>query len=176
MPKKFIRKFLPDPHTIRDNRSLKIFGNLLQDPNLWHLNRKSVSAAFAVGLFFAWIPVPFQMALAAGMAIFVRSNLPISVALVWLSNPITMPPLFYFAYKLGTWILNTPETDFSFELSFDWLMNGMLAIWQPFLTGCFTMAVLSSVLGFVGMRLAWRLSIVRYINKKKLSKQKEEHS
>ncbi len=166
MPKKIIRKFLPDPHSIRDNHSLKIFGNLLHEPNLWHLNRKSVSAAFAVGLFFAWMPVPFQMALAAGMAILVRSNLPISVALVWISNPFTMPPLFYFAYRLGAWMLGTPEMDFSFELSFDWLMTGMLAIWQPFLIGCFTLAVLSSSLGFIGMRLAWRLSIVRYLRKK----------
>lgn len=172
MPKKLIRKFLPDPHTIRDNRSLKVFGSLLHDPNLWHLNRKSVSAAFAVGLFFAWMPVPFQMALAAGMAIFVRSNLPISVALVWLSNPVTMPPLFYFAYQLGAWMLGTPEMEFSFELSFDWLMNGMLAIWQPFLTGCLTLAVLSSAIGFTGIRLAWRLSIVRYLNKKKLARTK----
>ena len=166
MPKKLIRKYLPDPHTIRDNRSLKIFGTLLHAPNLWHLNRRSVSAAFAVGLFFAWVPVPFQMALAAGTAIIVRSNLPISVALVWLSNPVTMPPLFYFAYKLGTWILGTPESDFHFELSFDWLMTGMLNIWQPFLVGCFTMGVLSSLSGFIGIRLLWRLSIARYLKKR----------
>ncbi len=167
MPKKFIRKYLPDPHKIREHKSLRMFGTLLHSPNLWHLNRKSVSLAFAVGLFFMWIPVPFQMALAAGVAIIVESNLPVSVALVWISNPVTMPPLFYFAYKLGTVLLNTPVTEFSFELSMNWLMNGMLAIWQPFLMGCFTLAVVSSVIGFFSMRLIWRLHIIRYLKQKR---------
>ena len=61
MPKKFLRKFLPDPHTIRDHKSLQLFGKLLHDPNLWHLNRRSVSLAFANGMFFMWVPLPFQM-------------------------------------------------------------------------------------------------------------------
>lgn len=168
MPKKFIRKYLPDPHTIREHKSLQIFGTLLHDANLWHLNRKSVSSAFAVGLFFMWMPVPFQMALAAGVAIIVRSNLPISVALVWLSNPVTMPPLFYFAYKLGALMLGSPVSEFSFELSMEWLSSEMSAIWKPFLLGCFTLAVFSSAAGFAGMRLLWRLHIINYLKQKRL--------
>jgi len=167
MPRKFIKKYLPDSHKIREHKSLKMFGSLLHEPNLWHLNRKSVSLAFAVGLFFVWVPVPFQMALAAGMAILVHSNLPISVVLVWLSNPVTMPPLFYFAYKLGAWILGSPELEFHFELSYEWLETEMLAIWKPFLTGCFTLAVLSSAAGFVSIRLLWRMSIVNYLKQKR---------
>jgi len=167
MPKKFIRKCLPDPHKIREHNSLKMFGTLLHAPNLWHLNRKSVSLAFAVGFFFMWIPVPFQMALAAGVAIIVQSNLPISVVLVWISNPVTMPPMFYFAYKFGTWLLSTPPTDFSFDPTTDWLLNEMLAIWQPFLTGCLTLAITCSVIGFFGMRLLWRLHIIRYLKQKR---------
>lgn len=169
MPKKFIRKYLPDPHKIREHKSLKMFGTLLHEPNLWHLNRKSVSLAFAVGLFCAWVPVPFQMVLAAAAAILVHSNLPISVGLVWISNPFTMPPLFYFAYKLGAWMLGTPETVFSFEPSFEWIQTEMLSIWKPFLTGCFTMAMVSATVGFVSIRLAWRLSVVNHM---KLKRQK----
>jgi uncharacterized protein (DUF2062 family) len=108
------------------------------------------------------------MALAAGFAILVRSNLPISVALVWISNPVTMPPLFYFAYKLGAWMLGTAANKFSFELSTEWLMSEMLVIWKPFLTGCLTMATLSAVIGFFSIRVLWRLHIVRYMQKKRL--------
>ena len=167
MPKKFIRKYLPDPHTIRDHKSIKMFGTLLHEPNLWHLNRRSVASAFAVGMFFMWIPVPFQMVLAAGFAILVHSNLPISVALVWISNPITMPPMFYFAYRLGVWMIGAPELDFQFEPTMDWLKTEMLSIWKPFLTGCLTMAVISSLLGFASMRLVWRFHIIRYLQQKK---------
>jgi uncharacterized protein (DUF2062 family) len=49
-----------------------------------------------VGLFCAFIPVPFQMLLAAPSAIIFSANLPVSIALVWITNPITMPPIFFF--------------------------------------------------------------------------------
>jgi uncharacterized protein (DUF2062 family) len=111
------------------HRHLKILGPLIHDPNLLHLNRRSVSGAVSVGLFIAFIPVPFQMLLAAITSIFVRVNLPISVGLVWVSNPLTMPPLFYFAYKLGAWILHAPPQHFTFELSFDWLSQSLGMIW-----------------------------------------------
>lgn len=158
---------MPDPHTIRDHKSLQMFGKLLHDPNLWHLNRRSIAKAFAVGLFFMMMPVPFQMALAAGFAIIVRSNLPISVMLVWISNPVTMPPMFYFAYQFGAWVLQTPEVDFNFELSMDWLLNGMTAIWQPFLFGCVLIGAILSVTGYVTIRLLWRWSIVKKIQHRK---------
>jgi len=167
MPKKFLRKHLPDPHKITQSKTLKIFGSLLHDPNLWHMNRKSVSMAFLVGLFFMWVPVPSQMILAAGAAIIFRCNLALSVALVWITNPFTMPPMFYFAYKLGNIMLGLPANDIEFEASFDWIQQQMGVIWQPFLLGCFTLGVTSAITGFVCIRLLWRLHIVQYIKQKK---------
>jgi len=160
MPRRFFQRFLPSPRTIREHKSLQIFGNWLHDPNLWHLNRRSVAAAFAIGLFFAWMPVPFQMALSAGFAIYFRANLPISVVLVWITNPVTIPPMFYFAYLVGTWIIGEPPTDFSFELTFDWLLNELESSWQPFLVGCFTMASICSLAGYFFINTIWRYSVM----------------
>ena len=137
---------MPDHDKIRDHKHLQFLGPLVHDPNLLHINRRSISGAFAVGLFMGWVPVPFQMVLAAIAAIIVRVNMPISVVLVWFSNPITMPPLFYSAYKLGAWILNTPERDFNFELSYEWLSQGLSDIWQPFLFGCFVLGACCSLI------------------------------
>ena len=95
MPKKFIRRFLPSHQSIKQNKALKIFGSVLHEPNLWHLNRRSAAGAFGIGLFFAFWPVPFQMWLSAGLAIPFRVNLPLSVATVWVTNPFTIPPIFY---------------------------------------------------------------------------------
>ncbi len=131
------------------------------------MNRKSVSVAFFVGLFLMWVPLPSQMILAAGAAILLRCNLPISVALVWITNPLTMPPMFYAAYVLGNWMLGQPPSDIEFEASFEWIEQQMSVIWQPFLLGCFTLGILSATSGFIGIRLLWRLHIVKYIKKKK---------
>ena len=160
MPRKFFQRFLPTPRTIKENKTLKIFGNWLHQPNLWHLSRRSVAGAFAVGLFFAWMPVPFQMVLAAGTAILIGTNLPISVALVWITNPVTITPMFYFAYIVGTWILGEPVGDFSFELTFDWLLNELSASWKPFLVGCFTLASSSSLIGYLTIQGIWRYSVL----------------
>lgn len=160
MPRKFIQRIMPNHETVKNSRSLKIFGRLLHDANLWHLNRRSAAGAFAVGLFFAFIPVPFQMVLAAAAAIPFRVNLPLSVALVWVSNPITMPVLFYFCYLLGAFILDQPSQTFSFELSWQWLGDSISTIGPAFLLGCLIMAVISSIIGYFSISLLWRQSVV----------------
>lgn len=160
MPRKFFQRFLPKPQTIKKNKALKIFGEWLHEPNLWHLNRRSVAGAFAVGLFFAWIPIPFQMVLAAGSAIWIGTNLPLSIALVWITNPVTIPPMFYFAYTVGTWIIGEPVVDFSFELTFNWLINELSSSWKPFLVGCFTLASVSSLIGYFAIDGIWRYTVL----------------
>ena len=167
MPKQIIKRFAPDHEVIRKHKRLRIFGNLLHDPNLWHMNRRSVSGAFAVGLFWAFIPMPLQMVAAAATAIIVRVNLPISVALVWITNPLTMPPMFYFTYLVGTWVLGTPASAEAFELSFEYLSHSMVAIWQPLLLGSLICALLAAGIGYCVMRGLWRLHIVRHLQRRR---------
>ncbi|MER2491074.1 DUF2062 domain-containing protein [Catenovulum sediminis] len=159
MPKKFIKRYLPDHHTIKNQKSLKIFGNLLHDPNLWHLNRKSVAGAFALGLFNAFIPVPFQMWLSAAGAILFRVNLPLAVGLVWITNPFTIPPIFFGCYLIGTWVLGVEEKPFHFELSWDWLVESMSTIGPALITGSIICAVTFSTIGYFLMTYLWRTSV-----------------
>ena len=159
MPKKLLKRFLPDHRTIREHRHLQCFGSYLHDPNLWHLSRRSVPGAFSVGLFMAFVPVPFQMILAAAAAIFIRVNLPISVALVWITNPFTMGPLFYLAYQFGALILRQSPHPVYFELSFHWLGTQLSQIWQPFLLGCFLLGAAGALLGNLLIRGFWRLQV-----------------
>ncbi|WP_068547106.1 DUF2062 domain-containing protein [Thalassotalea crassostreae] len=166
MPKKLIKRWLPDHQTIKTNKHLQIFGDVLHDANLWHLNRRSVAKAFAIGLFFAFIPVPFQMMLAAGMAILAHGNLPLSVALVWISNPITIPPIFYACYKLGTILLNEPPQEFAFELSWQSLTETLANVGGPFLLGCGVAACFFSILGYTAINLIWRISVRSNWNKR----------
>lgn len=161
MPRRLLRKITPDHKTIKEHKYLQFFGTLLHNPALWHLNRHSVAKAFAVGLFFAWVPVPFQMVLAAGGAILFHANLPLSVALVWLTNPVTMPPMFYGAYKLGAWLLGEDMLHFEMELSFEWLKHEMSLIWEPFLFGCLVLAAMCAVTGYIGIQLMWRYMVMK---------------
>ncbi len=147
---------------------MRMFGSLLNDPNLWHLNRRSAAGAFAVGLFSAFVPIPLQMILAAALAVLFRVNLPISVALVWITNPLTVAPVFYFAYRMGAWLLGHPVQAELAMPSVEQLWNGLNSIWAPLLLGSFILSSVSAICGYLLIRGLWRLNIVRRWKNKRL--------
>ncbi len=146
---------MPDPEKLKQQKSLQFLGDKLHEPNLWHLNRRSVSLAFAIGLFVAWIPTPGQMVIAAVVAFYFSANLPIAVGLVWLTNPITMPPMFYFAYVFGLWLLGE-EAPAGFEFTVDKIMSSLGEIGGPFLFGCLILGIMFSATGYFGIQLYWQ--------------------
>ena len=166
MPKKIFKKYMPDSEKLKQQKNLQFLGDRLHEPNLWHLNRRSVSLAFAVGLFAAWIPTPGQMAIAAVAAFYFRANLPISVALVWVTNPLTMPPMFYFAYVVGLFFLGKDSPGGDFEFSLESILASLGDIGGPFLFGCLILGIISSAAGYFGIRLFWKY----YVSKQWLAR------
>jgi len=126
-----------------------------------------MAGAVAVGLFFAWVPMPIQMLMAAAAAIMFRTNMALSVALVWISNPFTIPPMFYFAYLVGTWVIGEPPQDFAFQLSFEWLADELASSWMPFLTGCLILATSSSMIGYFAVSQFWVYTVRKKRSKRK---------
>lgn len=147
---------MPNAARIREIKSLHVLGDWIYATNLWHLNRYSASMAFFVGLFVAFMPIPGQMPVAALLALLMRCNLPISVCLVWVTNPVTMPALFFMAYQVGALVSHVPVTTLQFELSFEWLANQLAHIWQPFLLGCFICGLFFGCVGYFVVSLLWR--------------------
>ncbi len=161
MPKRFLKRITPDPDFIKQHKYLSMFGEVLHNNNLWHMNRHSVARAFSVGLFCAFMPIPFQMVLAAALAIVWRANLALSVCLVWITNPITMAPIFYFSYHIGATILHMPHQHFHIELSMQWLASQFIHIWEPLLLGSLICGVIAAILGNLMIRLLWRIMVIR---------------
>ena len=161
MPKKTIQRFLPTPAKLRDIKSLAVFGDWIYEPNLWHINRTSTSVAFAVGLFVAFIPLPSQMVFACLISIWLRCNLPLAVALCWITNPVTIGPMFWFAYKVGALVLGeTPQSE-QFAISWEWLGHGLVTIWQPLLLGCLICGFFFASLGYFVINTLWRWQVVQ---------------
>ena len=161
MPRRLIRRYLPDPAELRKHRALRPLGKLLQNPEIWHLHRRSASGACFIGFFVAFLPVPGQMLVAGIAAVLARCNLPIAVALVWVTNPITMPPVFFFAYKLGALLLGHEPQVAHIDLTVAGLAAQLGEIWQPLLLGSLVCGWVSGVSAFVIMRLVWRFHVVR---------------
>lgn len=161
MPKKLLKRWLPDKGRFHDHPHLRRLGRRLHDPELWHLNRRSASGAAALGLFVAWVPVPLQMLLAAAAAVALRVNLPVAVAGVWLTNPLTMAPLFWAAYRFGAWVLHSRPLTLDGPPGLGWFLEGFAQIWQPLLLGSLVFGAASAALGYVAVRLLWRLHVLR---------------
>ncbi len=170
MAKKLIKRFMPDMHKVRDHKHLKFFGALLHDPGLWHMNRRSVSGGVAVGLFMAFVPMPFQMVAAALIALIFRFNLPIAVALVWITNPLTIGPITYFIYKLGSLLLGLPVHAIAFEPTWVWLIAELKWIWRPILLGSLVVSSVSATAGYFFIHALWRMQVVRDWERRKASR------
>lgn len=74
---------------------------------LWIPCRDTVANGLAIGLFFSMILMPFQMPVAALVAIRARANVPFAVAACWISNPVTFPALIWGQCSLGDWMRDT---------------------------------------------------------------------
>ena len=161
MTRDFFRKYLPHMHRVRQHRAVRIFGTAALRENLWHLNRRSVARAFAIGLFCAFMPIPAQMLLAAGLAILIPSNLPLAVLLVWVTNPITIPPIFLFCYWIGASILGIDPQPFAFEWSWHWFTSKLHRVGLPLLIGGLTCGLTASVVGYLSIYWYWHWYVVR---------------
>jgi uncharacterized protein (DUF2062 family) len=171
MLRKHFRKWLPSHEAIRANRYVAWLGPRLQHHNLWHLHRRSVAGGVAAGLFAGLIPGsnPVQFAAGALLAIAGRVNLPIAVVVTLYSNPLTIVPLYYCAFRLGQYVLLQSEGELP-PLAFDlegkgygeWL-QAILA-WlgsagKPLAIGVPLLAVLLALAGYCLVDWTWRLYV-----------------
>lgn len=161
MPRRFFQRYMPHPETLKRQRSLRFMGRLIANPSLWVLSRRSVANAFSVGLFSAMLPIPFQMAVAAFGAWLSRCNLPLSVGLVWVTNPLTMPLIFYGNYRVGSWLMHTAPREAPDRLSTRWFAEQMIDILPALVLGSVTTAIVLAILGNLLIRLLWRWQVSR---------------
>ena len=73
--KRFLQRHLPDPQQLRSHKSLHFLGDLLHDPRLWHFSRRCTVNGLTAGAFYAFVPFPWQMLLAAITDVYKRQVL-----------------------------------------------------------------------------------------------------
>lgn len=157
MPRKFLKRWLPAPHALKNSSKLRFLGQLLHDPNIFHLTRHSVSMAFLVGFIICFFPLPIgHIPMVVVAAVWLRFNLPIGFALVMISNPLTFPFIYSAAYIVGSWILHTPPIDLAFNVSWTWLKEIFLDIWKPLVIGCFSFGITFGVSSYFIVQWLWR--------------------
>jgi len=168
VPRKFLTKLLPDPEKLHEKLHgkwyLRPFDFLWHDPMIWHIGRRSTCRALALGVFIACLPVPGHTILAVLGALYLRMNLPVALAAIWINNPLTIVPIYLAAHRLGKWTLDFFHVDWEMhehgvgsgpmpEVARAWHILG------PTLLGGVLEGLIFAVVGYAVLDLAWRLSI-----------------
>ena len=185
MLRKYLRRVLPSHQTIRDNRYIARFGHRLQHHNLWHLHRRAVAGGVAAGLFAGLIPGsnPVQFTAGALLAVAFKVNLPLSVLITLYSNPFTIVPLYWLAFKLGQLVLlehgnGLPEMGEAFHGLEDkglmeWIpaaLQWVTSVGKPLLVGLPLLALLLALIGYFATDWAWRLGVMWQWRQRKINR------
>ncbi len=157
-----LKKYLPTSEQIAEIRVLSSLRHLLLEPNLWHMNRYSLSFGFLIGGICCFLPIFFQTVPCVLLCVWIRCNVPLAVLVVWISNPITTGPMMYFAYRVGLWILGTEQEIALLNPSLGWFIDQLSIIWQPLLVGSLACGFAFGMTGFIVIRLYYRWRIARY--------------
>ena len=69
----------------------------------------AIAMGCGVAMLVAFLPlVGFQTAIAIGVAALLRANKAVCIPIVWVTNPLTIVPIYGACWKLGQWILASP--------------------------------------------------------------------
>jgi len=153
-----IRRKLPQRSEIENHNSLGLFKRFMKDPELWAMNRSSISKGVAIGIFSAFLPMPFEMVIAVVMAILMGGNVIFAFSLIWISNPLTWIPLYTPCYLLGTKILGIDPialnqfTTLKLNLEFGY---HYVALWL----GCLIVGITVSSLSHFLINALWRSQV-----------------
>jgi len=174
--KYFLRRYLPDSSALHQYRGLRPFARWLGHPSLWHLNRRSTSTGFAIGLSMNFLPIPFPMIPALAITVGLRANVPATILGAWMRNPFTISLFALLSYQVGAWILGTPARALAFEMSWEWITGALAQIWAPFLLGCVVAGSASALLSYAVIRLLWRWQVVRAWRRRQANRRATAHA
>ncbi|MEA1879664.1 MAG: DUF2062 domain-containing protein [Campylobacterota bacterium] len=132
----------------------------------FNINRRMITKGVWVGLFWAFIPMPMQMLAVIVTTPFFRFNVPIAIVMVWLSNPFTMPPMYYVEYLTGNLMLGR-EGIADIALTLEWFSSHMADIFLPLYVGAAFYSIVVSTLIYALLNWLWIRSVKEEKTEKK---------
>ncbi len=134
------------------------FSYLMTHPVYFSVNRKTIGRAIWIGLFVGFLPIPMQMLVAVMLALVARVNIPVAAIGVWVTNPFTMVPLYYLAYRLGATMLEMPIEPWPADFNFSAFYQDMGGIWIAMLYGGVVLGLSLATASYILFNVVWRIS------------------
>ncbi|MDB5686949.1 MAG: hypothetical protein JWR77_1538 [Rhizorhabdus sp.] len=155
----------PTRESLEQVRWMRPFAHRVLEPSLWRFTRRSVPRGVALGIIvgiFLMIP-GIQVAGAALLALPCRANVPIAMAMTFLSNPATTPFILYLSIIVGNHFIGGHvdiatvsqmiEQGASLNEWTNWLASSAA---PALIAGLFVIAVVTAAVGYLAAALLWR--------------------
>lgn len=168
--KVLLKKWLPTDADLQKYPYLQLLMKKLRYAEIWRVDRRSIAKGIAAGLFVCYLPLPFQMLLAALLACLCRANLSIAILMTWVSNPLTFVPINLFICQVGAWVLGVRYTLPKTYVALDWthesvkmfahdLYYWFFSLGKVYVVGLPIVSVGSALLGYAFVQLSWRVVV-----------------
>lgn len=166
-----IRKYMPSREELARNRYLAPIAHRFLTPELWRFTRRSVPRGVALGMFAGFIIPVGQIFLAAFMALPARANVPLSVLVTFITNPLTFPFWAVVANRLGAFLLKVDiaTTGGAAQSEIEsgrwaWLVEifekaGVTVLVTVF--GFIVLAIVGAAIGYLASSVIWRIMVAR---------------
>lgn len=122
-------------------------------------NRKNITKGLFIGLFIGFIPMPMQMLVVIAMMPFAKFNVPIAISMVWLSNPLTMPAMYYMEYLTGSFFLQMQVEPV--QMSMEWFSANLKNIFVPLYVGTLFYSLIVPTIVYYIVNYLWKFSVHR---------------
>lgn len=136
----------------QNSKAIAKLSEYLNATQLWEFTPSAIQKGVALGVACSWIPMPFHTTIAVFLAVLIDCNVLMVITSIWVANPITMPFMYYYAYELGSYIMDVHVDNLQFHLSIKDMLHDLHEIWQPFLLGCMILGIISGAIVYITLR------------------------
>jgi uncharacterized protein len=167
---RWLKRITPDRHTLEKLWCLRPIKTLVLDRGCWTFHRHSVTRAFAVGLFIAFIPptpLPVHIVTCVILGVLFRLNLPVLIATVFLSNPLTWLPQVAGSIWVGAKLMGMDLMPVLHELHHRHPWRHIGELWAPLLLGALVLGLAAAGAGYVLAQLAWRAHVLYQLRRRR---------
>ncbi len=157
-----MQRNLPKRETFEQSRILRPIAHRVLAPELWRFTRRSVPRGVSLGIVTGILIPMGQIPASAVLALPLRANIPAAALTTFLTNPLTTPPLWVFAYWVGRWVLRldaqVPGSPIGTKVAANpgWLQWLLVEVGPATGVGLLVVTFVGAILGYALSALGWR--------------------
>jgi uncharacterized protein (DUF2062 family) len=168
---RWLKRITPDRDSLEKLWFLKPFTAIVMNRSCWNFNRSSVTRAFALGLFIAFVPptplFPLHLILCSIIGVMFGLNLPVLFTTVFVSNPLTWLPQVLGSIWVGAMLMGRDLMPVIEHVNHHNMGRMLAQLWAPLLLGALFLGAVSAAIGYVLAQLLWRIRVVYLIRQRR---------